>query len=105
MFELIDIGQHLGHHEIEIHWDRLVQFAVAIQGTRQEGRFEHEDAVFPSDFADAQGHAIAPLGHHHRRSHLLGVIAQGHRIVGGIGQHHIGPRHLFHHAAATSFTL
>src|SRR5256885_511595 len=91
--QAVDIGQDLGHGRVQRGGNGLVQVGVRVQGARQHGGFEHRDLVGARDFADLQRHQVRALGDDLRGGHGLFVVAQGHGVVRGVGDHEVGARH------------
>ncbi len=51
-FELIDVGQHLGHGGIERRGNLVADLGMAMQGARQRRRFEHRHLVLGGQLAN-----------------------------------------------------
>ena len=103
--ELVDVGEHLRHGDVERGGHFVAELDAAIQRARQRRRRNQRHAVFGGDFADARREQIRTLGHHHRRAVARFVVAQRHGEVRGVGDHHVGLRHFLHHAAARQRAL
>src|SRR5690606_30801227 len=103
--DLVDIGQHLGHSEIEAGRDRLLEFGTVVHRPCQRRRFEDDDIVLGGDLADLLRQKVGALGHHHRRAGVHRVVFQRHRVVGRVGDYHVGLRYLAHHAPLGHFPL
>jgi len=83
--ELIDVGQHLRHGQIQAGGYFLIEFGVEEQRARQRRSFEYRYLVFCGHGADAPGEQVGAFGDDARRAHLVLLIAQRHRIVSRVG--------------------
>ena len=91
--------EDLGHQPVQVAGDLLAPRDLTEERAGERRALDDGHPVAHGDGDDAAGHEARALGHHTGRPHGGGIVAQGHRDVDRIADHHVGALHLGHHAA------
>jgi hypothetical protein len=103
--QLVDIGEHLGHSEIEPFGNLVADLGVAIERTRERRRVQHSNAVRLRELAYALREEMHAFGDHARRAHAVLAIRQGDRVTRRVDDDHVRPGHIAHHPPARDLPL